>query len=113
MKQIRAVAYYFVLVVAIAICLFQSLIYSLYAYDCISGSGDTMFSMPVLVYSSLVVVYYMVALTLLVKNIYRKQYKAVMIVSAAVFLFVIAQLLFEARFDIVGQIYRAGTESGP
>ena len=72
-----------------------------------------MFSMPVLVYSSLVVVYYMVALTLLVKNIYRKQYKAVMIVSAAVFLFVIAQLLFEARFDIVGQIYRAGTESGP
>jgi len=72
-----------------------------------------MFSMPVLVYSSLVVVYYMVALTLLVKNIYRKQYKAVMIVSAAVFLFVIAQLLFEARFDIVGHIYRAGTESGP
>ena len=93
MKQIRAVAYYFVLVVAIAICLFQSLIYSLYAYDCISG--------------------YLVALTLLVKNIYQRKYKVVMIISSAVFLLVIAQLLFEARFDIVGHIYRAGTDSGP
>ena len=104
----RALVYYFVLILCFAVCLFQSVIYSLYAYDSITGSGDTSFSKPVIVYSSLAFVYYLVALILIVRNLYRRQQKAVMLISVAVFLLVVAQMLFESSFVIPSHIYQSG-----